>query len=116
MRTKTQIDNLRAVLFRTNPLAAAFASDDAVDRWADALQDSVQEVPLHWLIKIRTIDDKEKPWRDISYEPTRPLRNTKEIVYSCRSLLEKYPKILSIQIARVGKPYDTYVFERDKVQ
>lgn len=117
MRTKAQIDNLRAILFRVSPLAGTILSDSMVNSFGNMIQEQIlAQSPLNWLIKIRTEEDGDKSWEDISYEPKRPCCTYKGIADSCFRLIMKYPKIIAIQIAKVGNPYDTCIYDRDKIQ
>ena len=115
MRTDDQITNLRRVLISMYGPYINLLDNEAINAWADRLQDSVDSKKYYWLIKVKTKDNENLDWTNIPVETPRPHCSIKIISTKCQNLLLKYPKLISIQIINKDFPEDDIIFERTAV-
>jgi hypothetical protein len=100
MRTPEQIKNLKRVMFSIIGPAAALYTDEMVDGWADSVQDSVNRVgvKVRWILRVRTEQDKGKPWKHIDPEPGLTRATEEAMRKVCEQLLERHPGILEVSV------------------
>lgn len=108
MRTPEQLGSLRKVLANTiGPVYARMLTDEAVDKWADTMQEHIYGICLEWTIRVR-IGDDIRQWVDIEKEPKVIRASTNAILKSCSNLFGKFPSIKEIYLESVEYP-DTHV-------
>lgn len=116
MRSLEQLNNLRMVFVGMFGPIILFLSDDAINMMADRIQDRVNNLSdkKSWEIRIRTNENKDLPWIHLVKEPTNPSCSFAAISNKCSELLDKYPKILAIQISTTtGGMLEEYLFDRN---
>ena len=122
-RTPDQIAKLRkGFAYTLGPavLWPGMVPDEMIDRMADRLTESLVDEKRTWEIRVRLLEHKDIPWEVILPEPRAPRFREAGISLVCKELLQKYPKIVAIQITDsankdhqkvFGRSYDTITDE-----
>ena len=113
MRTPEQINNWRRVLLNILGPYTLFMSDAEVNRFADLMQDKVDEGYVSsWKWKVKFLEDAEKSWDDIPLESKKVEASLKKMKDFTRGFIERHPKVHSVLLIDQHTKSETYLFER----
>lgn len=119
-RTDEQIANLRAVFSTTMPLLA-FANNEAIEAFADRLQEHIDRsetlVKRGWKTKVKLWEHVQKglTWDQLPDEQLQPVFASQEVIYKkVVDIMRRKPDLMAIKITAIDDPSVSHIITRDK--